>query len=179
MPERRVYATREDWLEVFATIEAEAPLKYVALGVYSTAEVPVFRSGAAIPDLGEAADGEKVAGSSFMVISGNSRYRAERVPQNAGGVFFFAEATNNKSIIFQPGGRFKKRYLIEGEIVHTYKTPEARELYRRFTVAMRSKFKRVSGAYLGLHALALQKEGIILTYSVKSPGKPHLPRPEE
>jgi hypothetical protein len=179
MPERRVYATREDWLDVFATLEAETPLKYVALGVYSTSEVPVFKSGAVIPELGEVADGEKVAGASFMVISANARYRAERVPQNAGGVLYFAEATNTKSIILQPGGRFKKRYLIEGEIVQAYNTPEAMELYRRFTAAMRGKFKRVCGAYVGLHALALQKEGIILTHSIKSPGKPPLPKPDE
>jgi hypothetical protein len=44
---------------------------------------------------------------------------------------------------------------------------------------MRTKFKRVCGVYVGLHALALQREGIILTHSVKSPGKPHLPKPEE
>jgi hypothetical protein len=179
MPERIVYGTKEDWQEVLAAVEAQGPLEYVALGVYPTAEVPIFSSAAAIPDLGQAAEGEKIVGPRFMVAPHGARYRPERVRQRKGGVLYFAEATNSRSILFQPGGRFQERYLIEGEIVQTYETPEAKALYRRFTAAMRGKFKKVHYAYVGAHALALQKQGVLLTHSVASPGRPHLPGPDE
>jgi hypothetical protein len=176
MPERSFYATGDDLLAWLTRVEKGESLRYVELGVYFTEEVPIHVGAASIPGLGAAAGSEKVANGRFMVTASDRPYAPQAVPQTAGGTWYFAEATDDESVILQPGGREGEKHLIEGEVATNYKTDGARALYRRFTTAMRGLFTRHDRVWLGPGATELLDAGYILTYSADAPGRPRIPR---
>ena len=178
-----IFATRSDLEPGLQLIEAQRPLKYVALNCYEvnsgkSSVVPhkspqfeEYDSLLDVPSLGTNTTGDHISGDHYLILPRDREARFESVIQDKGGIHYFVDQSLNPvSITFLPGGIYQNNNLICGHIGTVSKHPESIDLYKSFTKAVTKGFKKIGNYRVGPEARRLMNEGLrMVTIGVRSP----------
>jgi len=164
------FATTADLVKVIAAVEASNPVKYIRAGMFDTAAVEEYTTGAALPHLGVALNGDANHEAYYLVTPPEYEVLVRSVPQRRGGTkYAIDQALNTPTIIFWPCGSYKDEAIIGGQVSTASGTAEAKELYRRFRRAIAESFVKSGDDYIGRDAMIRARGGVRLTGSVRSP----------
>ena len=166
----RFFAARQDLIPVIQAVEGQRSLKYVLTGLLKSPELIVFRSALDISSLGKASHESAICGASYLVVDSNDNVVSHERPQNAGGVRYEVNQLGNpRSVYFQPGGEFGGKALLYGRIGTISDDPASIQILRSFAAAIRKRFRKVQGDYVGPNAEVSWRSGTRLTAAVQSP----------
>src|SRR5688572_15473511 len=111
------FGTKEDLLPVIESVESQIALKYVLTGDFSEREIkgmPVFEKGADIPNLGKASDESSDGCDSLLVCERKITIKLDRFRYRRGVRISVDQRKNPHSVVFSPGGLWKKNVLLDG-----------------------------------------------------------------
>jgi hypothetical protein len=93
-----------------------------------------------------------------------------RVEQFDGRVRFDVDQMlNPDSIVFTPGGEWKKQMIIAGLFATVSSSQPAQQLMRQINGAVRKYFTKINAYWVGPEALARLRSGFRLTMAEQSP----------
>ena len=166
-----IFATRDDILPNIKSIESHRSLKYVRYEIYKKKNVPIYESLTEYKSLGANKTGDHNSGDCFIVVDRETdiHFQTKRI------LFvrtktIINQLTNPDSIVFQPGGIYKNKYLICGHIGTASDSARSFDLYKYFSKAIRKNFAKIESYYVGENALLLLKNGIrLITMGIDEP----------
>jgi hypothetical protein len=174
----RFFATPEDLLPVFSSVEARRQVVYTLMGHVSEPDVRSFSAASELPTLFGPAPADSVsAGHAYLVTDATNNVSTRELSPYRGAPRWAIDQLNNPdSAVLQHGGFFGKGVLLHGSIRTASKSAVAIGLQRAFDVAIRKHFVRVQAFYVGKQAESLLDSGYRLTFSAGAPGEYDLHR---
>jgi hypothetical protein len=164
------FATRRDLEGVLQAIESYHPVVYVKAGISRLPEVQRVSSGLDIPGLGVATAGDQNQQQWYLVTEPRVEVEIESIPQRRGGMRFAIDQQKNPhSIAFRPGGVFKGKCIIPGQVGSCSENIASKELLNLFVKEFRRQFTRIKSYYVGEEAAQLLDSGFRLTFNARSP----------
>lgn len=119
------FMTKEDLLAVFQEIEKNIQLKYIYHRIYKSTIVEEYQSIKDYKNLGINTSGNHQS-ESFLIMEQSAPLIIRGVPQESGGVNYFAdEMKNNNAVTFWPGGIYNENLQICGHVSTINNTPAA------------------------------------------------------
>jgi len=174
------YATRDDLIDITKRVESTLSIRYVRFGHVSKLPPESFDSAARIPNLGKATQESGTACEKFLICDSHLTIRSRQLGKAADegversyrknvkavvGVerFTIDQLYNPDTIIFNPGGIWKEKILLQGDLGVAHNTKVSKELMKHFKAAIKSTFIRVRAYWVGPQALKFLKSGKRLT----------------
>jgi len=191
------FARKEDILSAAARVESVGPVRYVKYGQIVGSDAPTYASIADIGDLGNAAYDSASACAKYLVYrpevpfklrplktltaEDNERTYIEildvQIPVKPGGLtqkvgkprFAIDQLINPDCVVVNPGGIWNGNVLLRGELSTVSGTQISRDLFSRFSRAIKSQFTPMRSYYVGPGALEFLRAGNRLTQAVQCP----------
>ena len=169
--QRQFYATADDLMTVFATVERKHQLTYTLTGLFETRALIGVELGADIPSLQAPAPSDSAMSCpTYLVTPTGTPVNVRDIPQNRGGVLYAVDQLENPdSITLSPGGFFRRDVLLSGRVATASDSRIAARLYRAFAGAIDKHFVRVRAFRVGPQAFEQFQAGCRLTSSAASP----------
>ena len=172
------FATSEDLLPVFASVEAKLEVRYTRMGRHSLVDVEWWQHGHELPTLGQSSPAESaLAGPAYLVtLCGTPAKPRELSPFGGQNWWAIDQLENPDSTVLWHGGRFSESVLLYGRVATVSRSPVALKLQRAYESAIRKHFARIKEFYVGKDAEALLDSGVRLTIGAHSPPQYDLSR---
>jgi hypothetical protein len=165
-----VFAANQDWLPVFAAVEAAGSVAYASAGVLLVDRVTTFRRGADLPDLGRAAARASVECPYYLASPSAAGFQTRAVTATDGvRRYYLDQRENQQTVEVCPGGEWEQGVLISGRVATSSDSPESLALFSRFDRALRRHFIRVRAYLVGTEAQRRLSAGWRLTTAAHSP----------
>lgn len=172
-----IFATRDDLINLFSSIEKAMDLQYVQTGLFPYDEPIVCRSICDIENFGIASTGDQNLELTFLILERNRRINVRTVPQRRGGLKYAVDQLENpESVAFTPGGDFEGRVLISGRIGTANKNEKSLYLLRLIGEEIRREFEKIRAFFVGRQAVSALDSGVRLTASIAAPTRTDLRR---
>jgi hypothetical protein len=164
-----LFATREDWSSLLASVEDQLAVAYVLGGSCATPPSRI-ESYNHLEDLGEAGSGNASNGQIYLCLANDAEIQTRSVEQRKGGhTKFVDQQSNPDTVVLKPGGRFEGNIIIAGQIGTVSETEWSLRAFSVFQKEVRKQFKKVKSYYVGRDARRLFDEGCRLTANARSP----------
>lgn len=167
------FCCKDDLLFIMQNIEKSVKLKYAAGGMYSSInDVKLYTTLLDYEDLGIHRSGEHQDGF-FLVVEATSEITFEECRLFDGSIRYAVNQLKNPdSIIFHPGGLYKDKFLVHGQVSTIGTGSNARTLMKIFQKEIKRQCPKRSGGfyYYSEGVEHLYNNGVrLITISVKSP----------
>ena len=175
---RYLFATKNDWLDLLTRFEHDNGLAYTLQGHYEQPHPKIFGSVHEIPDLGTVHVDTVSSCPRYMIHPAHIRPVMRKIPQYDGGLVYSLIYTGNPtSIEIQPGGLYKRTFMMAGMVDNLNKTEESISLYRALDRLIRKQFSKYPYAFwLGPEAQQLHRSGMrFITFSTAEQRDADLP----
>ena len=164
-----LFATRADCEPFLQIIETTTALNYMRCGLFVKEELILYNTYLSIDDFGTTFQGAAVGENRYLIAPSDTQIQVRAVPQRKGGVLYAIDQWDNPtSIILQPGGRYRDKYVISGQLGTISDDPVSVNLYRSFLREIRKRFTYIGSYWVGPEALQLCKEGVCLTHDISA-----------
>lgn len=165
MPQMYFFATRSDLEPVLQDLESKRRLKYVGSDVYKSSRLDVYQSAFDIPNLGVCLHDD--IGIGYDVFDADTEVVLYEGRYPNGAFFCMVDSLKNPTGIgFRPGGHFKNRWLLAGDVSGGgNQNKVSLGLYLQFARAIKKRFAKVEDCYVGPEALRLFDGGLPLVTS--------------
>lgn len=175
-----IFATKDDWIAVFATVESRVKVAYVAAGAFQEAALTVYGAGRSLPSLGQSPSPNAVSGPKYLVTMNADEVRMRPVTARDGVTRFYVDQMLNPgTIALSPGGIWGQQVLLSGRIVTISDSAQSQSLQRRYEAAVRRHFTKIRAYWVGDSARELLQAGWRLTAAVQAPRASDLAVPGE
>lgn len=165
-----LFATKDDWLNVFQPVESAGPLLYVLSDTYPERNFLTFYAGADLPNLGRATSDAYISCQSFLVTDRRVQIRPRAVRARDGIERFYVDQLHNPDTVeITLGGVLTEGVLISGRVATVSESPASRALMRRFESTLRRHFIKIKAFLVGPGARGLLNGGWRLTTAAQSP----------
>jgi hypothetical protein len=164
------FATKDDLLPMLCVVEAHASLNYALAGNFQKPGLEEYSNGAEIPNLGRATCESAVSSDTYLVYPRSLPIEV-RVLEGDGGAkrYCVDQLLNPDTVGFTPAGVWNDEVMLYGRVATASDSAGSQALMRRFHTAIKKRFARVKGYYVGTQAYALLKAGKRLTIAEQSP----------
>lgn len=174
------FATKADLIPVINLIESQRAIKYVNYENSGSSCISYLDSLLSYKELGINKTGAYVTGDMFFVLD---KYKTLNLEKSSGffgkARYSFNQLNNPDTIIFQPGGLYKGKYLICGGIGTSSDSKKSLELFEQFSKVIKRGFRKIKSYYVGDEAYKMLLEGYrLITMGVDSPPEYDLKLPD-
>lgn len=171
---RRIFffATPEDVVPVLTRFEAGEPLKYVALGDFTTPNRSIYLQASDIPDPGIATHETGSASMGYMVSLRDTTNHMQRfIGKKGEHRWSLNNGDNEETVMLTMAGLWEDGTLLPGLMDTLHQTPVAQRLMRKFIAALKQEsFVRLDIWWVGKSAMSMLQAGRRLaTSAVQSP----------
>jgi hypothetical protein len=164
------FATKADLESLLRAVESERPLQFVLAGLFDSPQVQAMNSLLNVPTMGFAPSGDSNHEPRYLVAHRDLPIEVRSVPQRRGGMKYSVDQqTNQKTIVFLPGGVCEPTCLIAGQVGTISEDATSLELFQLFSRTLRREFAKIKSDYVGKEAGELLDKGWRLTANAKSP----------
>lgn len=165
------FATPEDLLPVFASVETRNRLAYTLMDHIDSPRVVSFLSASEIPTLFQPSPADSsINCPAYLVTRADQPISVRELPSSAGTRRWAIDQLDNpESTVLWHGGMYGEGVLLSGRVATASTSPTARSLQRAFDSAIKKQFTRIRSYYVGKHAELLLDGGCRLTMSAQSP----------
>ena len=166
------FCCKNDLLLMIQNIEKSLDVKYAAGGVYSSInDVQIYTTLLEYADLGTHKSGEHQDGY-FLVVETPSGISLDEFRLVNGSIRYAIDQLKNPdSIIFHPGGIYKDRFLVHGQVSTIGTCYNAQRLIKVFQKEIKRQCPKKNGVfYYSEEVKHLYDNGVrLITISTKSP----------
>ncbi len=165
------FATAEDLLPVFDSVESKLELRYTQMGRHISREVASWHHGGELPTLRQLSPVDSaISGPAYLVTLYAAEVNLRQLPSFEGRKCWAVDQLENtESIVFSHGGQFSKSVLLCGKVATVSRSPVAMRLLSAYDSAIKRRFTRVKAFYVGEGAGVLLDSGVRLTGAAQSP----------
>lgn len=165
-----IYASDDDLIPVFDSIDAAIELTYARFGQWPTKRIEAFHCGRDIPGLGREASDSSVRSAAYIVTRRDLPLAVREIEPVTGGFqYVLDQLTNDDTIVVTPGGRWSADVVLSGSIVTASNTSSANGLMNIFRRRVIKHFNRVKAFWVGPKAGAVLDAGGRLTAATQMP----------
>lgn len=166
------FATYDDFVSIFSSLEARSPVQYVTCERLENHVAHRYEHIEEIPNIGVTDVDSHQNGEIYMISDANIPV-VELEKENIvyGGTYVMMTPENNpQTVQFWPAGLYGDDFIIWGHIntVHD-KSPEAKELLQKIRRAFSKNCTRISGVYFGKEALNLRGKRRFICMNCREP----------
>lgn len=166
------FCCKDDLLLIIQNIEKSVNLKYAAGGMYlSINDVKLYTTLLDYEDLGTHTSGEHQNGY-FLVVEATSGITLEGCHLVDGNTrYTINQLKNPDSIVFHPGGLYKDKFLVHGQVSTIGTGSKAQTLMKIFQKEIKRQCPKRGGVFYYSEGVEhLYNNGVrLITISVKSP----------
>ena len=164
------YALRDDLLPILESFESRVTVLYVRTGRFTEPLLEIARSGFELADLGIADFDSSVGCTSYLIVKAPATVHTCPVEELTGMVSYHVDQLlNPDSIVITAGGYWSQDVILSGNVGTASDTPDAQEMMKKFSSAMRKNFTKVRAYWVGPGAMARLTAGARLTAAVQCP----------
>lgn len=168
------FCCKNDLQLIIQSIEKSLELKYEAGGVCSSInDVRIYTTLLDYADLGTHKSGEHQDGY-FLVVEATSGITLDEFSLVDGGIgYSISQLKNPNSIIFHPGGIYKDRFLVHGQVSTIGTGDNVQRLMKVFQKEIKRQCPKKNGTFYYSEGVEqLYNDGVrLITISAKSPAE--------
>jgi hypothetical protein len=153
------------------TIEWDRVLEYHVAEMRTDTLFVFLESLVGVDLLGTSATGKTTSDREYLVYPRNRRPAVRTIPQRRGGVSYLLDLSP-ETVQLAPGGlHVESGAIVAGRVAQPmYASANGKKLYRDFSQALLTGFRKVRGYWLGPEAFELFKAGgRLVTIGIRSP----------
>ena len=164
------FAERSDLQYILDNVETSNNISYSEAGVFDIIDIPTYNSHKEMHNLGKVNNGDWNH-NKFYIVHGKEEIINKRIVSlKTNGVRYAVyQDTNQRTIIFKPGGIFEDGVLVAGSLGTISEEPFSIKLYNQYSKIIKKSFVKVGAFYLSLRAKEKLDNGWRLVTNVKSP----------
>ena len=164
------YATGEDLIPVFETVESKLSLKYTSCSHLESPELDYFYSGADLPTLNEPlSNGSAINSPTYLISRRETEIKPREITIHRKAFFSIDQLDNADTAVFSHGGFYGESVLLHGRVATASKSETSLKLQRTFASSIKKHFSKIQAFYVGCRAEKLLDNGYRLTFADQSP----------